>query len=88
MIAPKVGAPPPLGTDSTWKAAPAAVVFIVPEPLPRTTPLLVRVVTPVPPTLTPSVPEVIVAADKSGISAAVKLPPRVTRPLASTATLV
>ena len=75
LIVENVGAPPPAGIVRTWYAVPAAVVLIVPLPLPRRTPLLVRVVTPVPPRLTPNTPEVTIEADRLGMSASTRPAP-------------
>ena len=47
----KVGMPVALASSS-WPEVPAAVAWTVPAPLPYRTPLLVKVVVPVPPLLT------------------------------------
>ena len=83
---PKVG--PVAVATKTWSVAPAAVVDIAPLPLPTSTPLRVKVLTPVPPLATLSVPEVMVAADSAGMSDADNWVAVVTRPLASTVTFV
>ena len=82
----KDGAPPPLGTVKLWYADPAAVDSRLLPLLPRMTPLLVKLLAPVPPTPTAKTPLVMLAADILGMSAAVNVVPTVTRPLASTST--
>ena len=88
LIAPKVGTPPPLGTTKLWKAAPGAVENKLPASLPSTTPLLAKLVEPVPPLLTPITPEPMIDAGSDGMSATTKLVPTTTRPLASTCNFV
>ena len=88
FMAPNEGVPPSLGITKVWNAAPAPVDSKLPLSLPSMTPLLVKLVAPVPPLLTPKTPDVILAVDKLGISATTKLVPAVTRPLASTVTLM
>ena len=72
----------------TLPLVPGATVWTALVPLPRITLLATSVVAPVPPLATVSVPEVIVAALRGGMSEALKVEPEVTRPLVSNVTLV
>ena len=88
LIALNEGVPPPLGTLNTWPGDPAAVALRAPVPLPITTPLLVKLAAPVPPTATPKVPEVMMLVVRLGKSDWLSVDPAVMRPLVSTLTLV
>ena len=83
---PKVG--PLVVATKTWSVLPGPVVEIALLPLPTKIPLRVKVLAPVPPLATLSVPEVIVAAESAGISDADNWVAAVTRPLALTVTFV
>src|SRR4051794_17777803 len=63
---PKTGWLEPL-TVSTWYWAPAAVAESGPAPPPTRTPLLAKLVAPVPPSATARVPDVICASERLGI---------------------
>ena len=88
MIELKNGVPPPNGTTKLWYSAPAAVENRLLPSLPTITPFLAKLVDPVPPKETASLPVLMISAEILGISAATKLVPVVTRPLVSTVTLV
>ena len=86
-IAPKLGTVAPAASLSTWCSWPAPVDIKLLPPLPRMTPLLVKLVAPVPPTVTAKLPDVMTEAGKFGTSLATSDMPSWTRPLTSTQTL-
>ena len=67
----KYGEPPLDGTVRLWYAVPAGVEYRLPASLPRMTPLLVKLLDPVPPKPTPSMPVPMMDAGRAGISAAI-----------------
>ena len=85
---PNEGIPPSLGTRNTCCELPGDVENKLPLRLPRITPLLAKLVDPVPPFATPSTPELMIEAGNFGISVASKVVALVTRPLLSTVSLV
>ena len=82
----KNGVVPSDGTVKLWYADPATVESMDPPPLPKITPLALKLPPPVPPRTTGRVPSEMMEAGRPGISLGESGKPLMTRPLASTFT--